>query len=129
MGYATNLYYTEEHEWVEFNKERTVAKVGITDFAQEQLGDVVYVGLPEVDDEFTKGESIAEVESVKSVSDIYTPLAGKIIKINQELEEQPELLNNQPFETWLVEMELEEGLDVSQLLTAEAYQALVEQEG
>lgn len=129
MGYATNLNYTEEHEWVQINEEKTIAKIGITDFAQEQLGDVVYIGLPEVDEEFAKGESIAEVESVKSVSDIFSPLPGKIIKVNDALEEQPELLNNAPFETWLVEVELEEGADMSQLLTAEAYQTLVEQEG
>ncbi|WEG72679.1 glycine cleavage system protein GcvH [Vagococcus intermedius] len=129
MVYATNLYYTEEHEWIALNEDQTIAKIGITDFAQEQLGDVVYIGLPEVDDKFSKGESIAEVESVKSVSDIFSPLPGKIMKVNDVLEEQPELLNNAPFETWLVEVELEDGADVSHLLTADAYQTLVEQEG
>ena len=125
MSRPTELSYLETHEWVKFIDD-TTALVGITDFAQDQLGDIVFVELPEVDSDVTKGEQVAEVESVKTVSDIYTPFTGVISKINPDLEDAPESVNEKPFETWLFEVsnitEKEELIDVT------AYNKVVEEE-
>ncbi|MBF6210356.1 glycine cleavage system protein GcvH [Nocardia puris] len=123
------LRYTEEHEWVNRIGPNRV-RVGITDYAQTQLGDVVFVQLPDVDREATAGESIAEVESTKSVSDIYAPLAAKVVAVNGELDAQPELLNSDPYgDGWLFELEVADpaGLDVTlgELLDAAGYQGVI----
>lgn len=102
----TDLRYTAEHEWVKRTGPTTV-RVGITDFAQEQLGDVVFVQLPAVDDEVTSGESFGEVESTKSVSDIFAPFTAKVVAANADLEGSPELVNSAPYgEGWLVDLEV-----------------------
>ena len=125
MSRPTEINYLATHEWVKFIDE-TTAVVGITDFAQEQLGDIVFVELPEVDQEVTKGEQIAEVESVKTVSDIYTPFTGVISKINTELEDAPESVNEAPFENWL--FEVSNITDKEELLGLEDYNKVVEEE-
>ncbi|MEG0286775.1 MAG: glycine cleavage system protein GcvH [Vagococcus sp.] len=125
MSRPTELNYLATHEWVKFIDE-TTAIVGITDFAQEQLGDIVFVELPEVDQEVTKGDQVAEVESVKTVSDIYTPFTGVISKINTELEDAPESVNEAPFENWL--FEVSNITDKEELLGLEDYNKVVEEE-
>ena len=123
-----DLSYTAEHEWVRRVGDDTV-RVGITDFAQSSLGDVVFVQLPDVGTDVTAGESFGEVESTKSVSDLYSPVTAKVVAVNGELEGSPQLVNSDPYgEGWLIE--LQAGADalageVGGLLDADAYQALV----
>ncbi|WP_328400105.1 MULTISPECIES: glycine cleavage system protein GcvH [unclassified Nocardia] len=124
-----DLRYTEEHEWVQ-RISPTRVRVGITDYAQSQLGDVVFVQLPEADRDAAAGESIAEVESTKSVSDIYAPLAAKVVAVNEDLVQKPETLNTDPFgEGWLFELELADPatLDAAlgELLDAAGYQGVI----
>tara|TARA_B100001250_G_scaffold395817_1_gene401151 strand:+ start:384 stop:761 length:378 start_codon:yes stop_codon:yes gene_type:complete len=114
-----NLSYTEDHEWVGQSDKEGV-KIGITDYAQDSLSDVVFVELPNVGDEYQRGEVMAVAESVKAASDIYAPISGKIIAINEKLEESPELVNESPYGSgWMVLMEPKE--EVSGLIDAESY--------
>ena len=125
MNIPENLKYTVDHEWVMIEGER--AKVGITDYAQDALGDVVFVDIPELGKRVTVGETVTEVESTKSVSDIYTPLEGEIIEINQELDDSPELLNGDPYgEGWIFILKLSETTSTESLLSAKDYRELVE---
>ncbi len=125
MDTPDDLRYTSEHEWVRV--EGDVAVVGITDFAQDSLGDVVYVSLPDVGADVTGGQSVAEVESTKSVSEIYAPLAGVVVAVNDALAEQPELLNSDPYGAgWIFRVRLADAAAPSGLLDASAYRALVE---
>jgi glycine cleavage system H protein len=118
--------YTAEHEWAREEDGRIV--VGITDYAQDQLGDVVFVGLPEPGSEVHAGQPLGEVESTKSVSDIYSPVTGKVVEKNHEVEENPELVNSDPYgQGWLVAIEAGDGID--SLLSADDYQRLVESDG
>jgi glycine cleavage system H protein len=123
-----DLYYTEEHEWVQRTGDDTV-RVGITDYAQSALGDVVFVQLPDVGADVTAGESFGEVESTKSVSDLYAPVTAKVVAINGDLEASPQLVNSDPYgEGWLVDLQidatsLENGL--AGLLDADAYRTTV----
>lgn len=123
-----DLHYTEEHEWVQRTGDGTV-RVGITDYAQSALGDVVFVQLPDVGADVTAGESFGEVESTKSVSDLYAPVSAKVIAVNHDLEATPQLVNSDPYgEGWLVELQcdeaaLEEGL--GGLLNADGYRTTV----
>ncbi|ORM31856.1 glycine cleavage system protein GcvH [Williamsia sp. 1135] len=111
-----DLRYTTEHEWVQQVSDRTV-RVGITDYAQDQLGDVVFVQLPAIDDPVVIGESFAEVESTKSVSDIFGPLAGVVSAINDDLEASPDLVNSEPYGLgWLVEITVDSGTDLDEVL-------------
>ncbi|HEX5142702.1 MAG TPA: glycine cleavage system protein GcvH [Mycobacterium sp.] len=120
----SDLHYTSEHEWVRRTGENTV-RVGITDYAQSALGDVVFVQLPDVDADVTAGEPFGEVESTKSVSDLYAPLSAKVVAVNGDLEGSPDLVNSDPYDAgWLVELSAEpSALDaaVAELLDAEAY--------
>ncbi|WP_156689965.1 glycine cleavage system protein GcvH [Mycobacterium sp. Marseille-P9652] len=121
----SDLYYTAEHEWVSRSGDR-VARVGITDFAQSALGDVVYVQLPEVGTALTAGESFGEVESTKSVSDLFAPVSGTVTAVNGELEGSPQLVNSDPYGAgWLVGVEVSDAADlesaISGLLDPEAY--------
>ena len=122
------LNYTAEHEWVQRVGDDTV-RVGITDFAQSSLGDVVFVQLPDVGTDVTAGESFGEVESTKSVSDLYSPVTAKVVAVNGDLEGNPQLVNSDPYgEGWLVELQADAdalGDELGGLLTADAYQALV----
>ncbi len=122
------LSYTAEHEWVQRVGDDTV-RVGITDFAQSSLGDVVFVQLPDVGTDVTAGESFGEVESTKSVSDLYSPVTAKVVAVNGDLEGSPQLVNSDPYgEGWLIELQADPDAlagEVGGLLDADAYQALV----
>jgi glycine cleavage system H protein len=121
------LKYTQEHEWVARTGPDTV-RVGITDYAQEQLGDVVFVQLPEPGEHVTAGQAIGEVESTKSVSDIFAPLDGEIVARNESLDSQAELVNSDPYgEGWMIDIRLTDPTAVDELLDADAYQKLTEQ--
>lgn len=125
MTDKSKLYFTEEHEWVEVVSDDYV-RIGISEYATEQLGDIVFVELPEVDAELDAEDEFATVESVKSTSEIYAPVKGTVTKINDSLEDEPEKLNDSPFEDgWLIEMKAAEAVDVSGLMDAEAYEEFV----
>ena len=123
-----DLYYTEEHEWVQRTGDDTV-RVGITDYAQSALGDVVFVQLPDVGAEVTAGESFGEVESTKSVSDLYAPVSAKVVAVNGDLDANPQLVNSDPYgEGWLVDLHIDAGSvedATAGLLSADAYRATV----
>ena len=116
------LYYRESHEWVIV--EGNVAIIGITDFAQHAMGDLSYVDMPEVDDELEKGEEFGAVESVKAASDLYSPVSGTVIEINEELEDAPELLNQDAFANWIVKVEMSDPSELETLMDAAAYEAM-----
>lgn len=125
MTDKSKLYFTEEHEWVEVISNDYV-RIGISEYATEQLGDIVFVELPEVDAELDAEDEFATVESVKSTSEIYAPVKGTVAKINDSLEDEPEKLNESPFEDgWLIEMKASEAVDVSDLMDADAYEEYV----
>ena len=114
------LYYSESHEFVKV--ESDVAYIGITDYAQHALGNVVYVDLPEVDDEVTAGEEFGAVESVKAASDIIAPVSGTIVEVNEALDDQPELLNQDAYENWIIKVELSDKSELDALMDAAAYE-------
>ncbi|WP_010532204.1 glycine cleavage system protein GcvH [Lentibacillus jeotgali] len=124
MSLPQDLFYTEEHEWVK--KEDGKVRIGITDFAQDELGDIVFVELPEVGDEIEVDEPFGSVESVKTVSELYAPISGKIVEINEELEDSPEFVNESPYDkAWMVVLEPSNESDVDQLLSAEQYEEAI----
>jgi glycine cleavage system H protein len=123
-----DLLYTEEHEWVARKADNHV-RIGITDYAQTQLGDVVFVQLPEVGEDVDAGSPVGEVESTKSVSEIYAPVAGKVTAVNNALDAEPELINSDPYgEGWILEIALSDPDAVDGLLDAKAYQAVASEE-
>ena len=115
------LYYSESHEWVKV--DGNVAIVGITDFAQHAMGDLSYVDMPDVDDELEKGEEFGAVESVKAASDLYSPVTGTVVEINEELEDVPELLNQDAFANWIMKVEMNDPSELESLMDAAAYEA------
>ena len=119
MNYPAELQYSRDHEWLRM--EDGIAVIGISDFAQSELGDVVFVNLPEVGDEATAGEPFGNVESVKAVSDLVCPVTGTVCEINEELLDAPEKLNEDPYGTWIIKVE--NVTDTEDLLTAEQYEA------
>ncbi|MHB1127868.1 MAG: glycine cleavage system protein GcvH [Bacillota bacterium] len=122
--YPEDLIYSREHEWIKVEGIR--GKVGITHYAQDTLGDVVFVELPAEGDRFTVGETFGVVESVKAVSDLYAPVTGKVLAINGEVLDKPELVNKDPYgQGWMIEFELEDIQELDQLMTAEDYRKLV----
>src|SRR6056297_2045077 len=124
MNYPEDLKYTEEHEWVLV--EEGTATVGITDFAQNALGDVVFVELPEEGAKVETGKSFGVVESVKAVSDLYAPVSGTIVEVNDELPDTPEIVNSSPYEDgWMVKIKLEDPAELDDLLDAQAYKSFV----
>lgn len=125
MNYPAELKYTKSHEWIRY--EDGVAVIGISDFAQDALGDVVFVNLPAVGDEVTAGEAFGDVESVKAVSDLICPVSGVVLEINEELEDSPENLNEDPYGAWIIKVENVTGEE--ELLTAEEYEAHCAEEG
>ena len=125
MNYPVDLKYSKSHEWIRY--EDGVAVIGISDFAQDALGDVVFVNLPAVGDEVTAGEAFGDVESVKAVSDLISPVSGVVLEINEELEDSPENLNEDPYGAWSIKVE--NVTDEEELLSAEAYEALCTEEG
>jgi len=125
MKLDANCLYHEEHEWVRVEGDEAV--IGISDYAQDQLSDVVYVELPEVGDSFERGEILAVVESVKAASDVYMPVGGEILEINEVLEDSPELVNQDPYgEAWFVRVSIDDAADLDDLMDAAAYQAFVD---
>lgn len=127
MEFPRGLRYSREHEWVLV--EEDAATIGITDYAQEQLGDVVFVELPELDTQLTKDEPFSVVESVKAVSDIYAPVSGRVTEVNTELTNSPETVNEDPYgDAWLVQIELSDPEELDSLMTAEEYEQFIEKE-
>ena len=127
MEFPEELKYTEEHEWVMIEEE--LAVIGITDFAQDSLGDVVFVELPEVGTFLEAGKAFGVVESVKAVSDIYAPISGTVEEINDDLVEAPEIINTSPYEDgWMIKIRMADAGDADNLMDAEAYQALIAEE-
>ena len=128
MGQFPNeLKYTKEHEWIKFAGSEAI--VGITEYAAEQLGDVVHVDLPNVNDEFEKGNTFGSIESVKSVSDLYLPVSGKITAVNEDLSDNPALVNEDTYsEGWIVKIQMADSAETKDLLTAEQYEAFLSEE-
>ena len=118
------LYYSESHEYVKV--EGNYGFIGITDYAQHALGNVVYVDMPDVDDEVTAGEEFGAVESVKAASDLYSPVSGTVVEVNEALEDTPELINKDAFENWIIKVELSDKADLDNLMDAKAYAAFCE---
>lgn len=126
MHIPKELKYSKDHEWVRIEGEKVI--IGIDDYAQSQLGDVVFVELPEVGSVVACGDSFSVVESVKAVSDIYAPVSGKIIEVNEVLADTPECINEDPYgEGWIVVIELENASEVDNLMDSEAYQIMLEE--
>ncbi|MFD1173808.1 glycine cleavage system protein GcvH [Oceanobacillus picturae] len=127
MSIPKDLLYSKEHEWVK--KEDGKLRIGITDFAQDELGDIVFVELPEVGDELELNEPFGSVESVKTVSELYAPVSGKVVEVNADLEDSPEFVNESPYEkAWMVVIEPSEEAQLDELLNAEAYEAVLNEE-
>jgi len=124
MNVPTNLKYTKDHEWIRLEGE--IAYVGITDFAQSELGEIVFVEVETVGDTLLEGEVFGTVEAVKTVSDLYIPVKGKVLEFNEELEDAPELVNDDPYnEGWMVKISVDNVSDLDTLLSAEEYEAII----
>lgn len=127
MEFPENLLYTKEHEWVKV--EDNEVTIGITDYAQKELGDIVFVELPALDEELEQSKRFGVVESVKTVSDLFSPLSGKVIEANTSLEAEPELVNSSPFENgWMLKLEIKNKEEIETLLSAADYKKFVEEE-
>ena len=127
MEFPEGLYYTESHEWVK--EEDHKVTIGLTDYAQSQLKDIVFVELPEVGARFKKGESLGVVESVKTVADIFSPVTGHVIKINTDLKDHPQYVNEDPYgKGWMIRMEVDDQEEIKGLLSAKAYQGSLTEE-
>ncbi len=126
MHFPKELKYTKTHEWIRFTEDNK-AYIGITDFAQDQLGDLVFVNLPEEGDALTAGESFADVESVKAVSDVNSPVTGTVLQVNEALQDAPEKMNEAPYEAWFVRPG--EIVETEELMDADAYEAYAASEG
>ena len=118
------LYYSESHEYVRV--EGNIGYIGITDYAQHELGNIVYVDLPEVDDEVSAGEDFGAVESVKAASDLTSPVSGTVVEVNENLEDQPELINKDAFGNWIVKVKLADKSELDNLMNAEDYKKMIE---
>ncbi len=126
MNYPENLLYSKSHEWVEFMGEDS-AKIGLTDFAQDQMGSLVFVNLPQVGDELSMGDALGDVESVKAVSDVFSPVSATVSAVNEDLLDTPEAINQDPYGAWLVEVT---GITAKEeLLSAEDYEAFCAEGG
>ena len=117
------LYYAESHEYVRVEGE--YGYIGITDYAQHELGNVVYVDMPGVDDEVTAGEDFGAVESVKAASDLISPVSGTVVEVNEALNDNPELVNSDPYENWIIKVQLSDATEVENLMSADAYKAMI----
>ncbi|SHI32645.1 glycine cleavage system protein GcvH [Flavobacterium terrae] len=124
MNIPTNLKYTKDHEWVSI--EGDIATVGITDFAQKELGDIVYVEVDTLDQTLSKDEVFGTVEAVKTVSDLFLPLSGEIVEFNDELESNPEVVNSDPYgAAWMIKVKISDASEIDSLLSSEDYKALI----
>lgn len=126
MAYPANYRYTREHEWIAL--EGTIGTIGITDYAQNSLGDIVYVDAPKVGDAVTANSTFGSVESVKAVSDLYSPVSGTVTEVNEALKTEPDKINTAAHETWIIKVELSDPGEFEKLLDAEAYQAFIAEE-
>ena len=117
------LYYSESHEYVKV--DGNFGYIGITDYAQHELGNVVYVDMPEVDDEVTAGEDFGAVESVKAASDLMSPVSGTVVEVNEALEDEPGLINKDAFENWIIKVEMSDQSELENLMDADAYKAMI----
>jgi glycine cleavage system H protein len=126
MAYPTNYRYTREHEWIELTG--SIGTIGITDYAQNSLGDIVYVEMPKVGDPVTANTTFGSVESVKAVSDLFAPVTGTVTAINEELTSAPDKINEAPHETWIIKVELADPAQFNALLDAGAYEAFIAEE-
>jgi glycine cleavage system H protein len=124
MNIPAELKYTKDHEWIKI--EGNIATVGVTDFAQGELGDIVYVDVDTLDDTIEEGENFGSVEAVKTVSDLIMPLSGEVIEFNEELEDEPELVNTDPYgKGWMIKIDISDSSQIENLLDAEAYKDLI----
>jgi len=126
MAYPANYRYTREHEWIAL--DGAIGSIGITDYAQNSLGDIVYVDLPKVGDAVTANATFGSVESVKAVSDLYSPVTGTVTAINEELKSAPDKINEKPHETWIIKVKLANPAEFNTLLDAAAYEAFIAEE-
>jgi glycine cleavage system H protein len=126
MPYPANYRYTREHEWIALSG--SIGSIGITDYAQKSLGDIVYVDLPKVGDPVTANASFGSVESVKAVSDLFSPVTGSVTAVNEELKSAPDKINEAPHETWIIKVEVADPAQLDVLLDAAAYEAFVSEE-
>ena len=126
MAYPTNYRYTREHEWISL--DGTIGSVGITDYAQNSLGDIVYVDVPKVGDAVTANATFGSVESVKAVSDLYSPVTGTVTATNDTLKSSPDKINEAPHDTWIIKVELADLAEYEKLLDAAAYEAFISEE-
>lgn len=126
MKTIEGLYYSNDHEWVRVEGQK--AYIGITDFAQHALGEIVYVELPEVDDEFEAGDVFSVIESVKAASDSYVPVSGKVLEVNEALEDSPQLINEDPYENWIIVVEMTDKSDLDNLMDEEEYKEFCDKE-
>jgi glycine cleavage system H protein len=126
MSYPTNYRYTREHEWIELNG--AIGAIGITDYAQSSLGDIVYVDVPKVGDAVSANATFGSVESVKAVSDLYSPVSGTVTAVNEELKNAPDKINEAAHTTWIIKVELSNPAEVDALLDAAAYEAFISEE-
>lgn len=127
MNLPEELRYSEEHEWVKTEGDKV--RIGITDFAQSELGDIVFVELPEVGDEVTADEPFGSVESVKTVSELYAPVSGKVVEVNEDLNDNPEYVNESPYENaWMIVVEPSDKSELDKLMTAEQYENMVKED-
>jgi glycine cleavage system H protein len=126
MKVEKGLYYSEDHEWVRV--EENVAYIGISDYAQHELGDIVFVELPDEDDEFDQGDALGAIESVKAASDVLIPVSGKVIAVNEDLEDAPEKVNEDAFDAWIVKVELADKAELESLMDSDAYEAFIDKQ-
>jgi glycine cleavage system H protein len=126
MAYPANYRYTREHEWIAL--DGTIGTIGITDYAQNSLGDIVYVDVPKVGDPVTANQTFGSVESVKAVSDLYSPVTGTITATNDELKSSPDKINEAPHEAWIIKVQLSDPAEFEKLLDAAAYEAFISEE-
>lgn len=126
MKILENLLYTKEHEWIKVDGDKVY--VGITDYAQKALGDIVFVELPETDAEFNAGDSFGVIESVKAAADLYIPVDGVVLESNENIVDNPELINEEPYESWMIYIELKDGSQLENLMNAEDYEKFCSKE-
>ena len=126
MEVKKDLFYTKDHEWLKVDGEE--AYIGLCDYAQEHLGEIVYVELPDEDDEFEAGDSVAAIESTKAASDLFAPVAGTVVEVNEELEDAPEMLNEKPYDAWICKIKMEGADDVNELMSAADYEKFLQEE-
>ncbi|GMQ80989.1 MAG: glycine cleavage system protein GcvH [Rhodothermia bacterium] len=122
MEFPQDLYFTQDHEWLRFDEDAGTCIVGITEFAQSELGDIVYVEIDELDNDLAKDDPFGTVEAVKTVAELFMPVSGTVQEMNESIEDSPELLNNDPYgEGWIIKIKLSDPSEISQLLSAEDY--------